>query len=219
MIENFNRMSSHKLTASFFLRPDVIRISRDLLGKRLFSRIGKGCVTGGIIVETEAYAGVQDRASHAYGNKVTARTEVMYRRGPVAYVYLCYGIHWLFNVITNIKGVPHAVLVRAIQPVKGIDLMVERRGRKKSDYRITSGPGAVAQALGIHGCHSGESLLGRRIWLKEGLKLAPAMICASPRIGVSYAGKDACLPWRFFIRGNAYVSQSALNKKYKKNQS
>jgi len=200
-------MSSRKLTASFFLRPDVIKISRDLLGKYLFTRIGDNIVTGGMIVETEAYSAPHDRASHAYGNKYTKRTEVMYRRGPVAYVYLCYGLHWLFNIITNIEGIPHAVLIRAIQPVKGIDLMLERRGKKKYDYRLTSGPGAVAQALGICGRHSGASLIGREIWLENGIKVSPAMICASPRIGVSYAGEDARLPWRFYIRGNAFVSR------------
>jgi len=199
-------MSSRKLTASFFLRPNVIKISRDLLGKYLFTRIGNNTVTGGMIVETEAYSAPHDRASHAYGNKYTKRTEVMYRRGPLAYVYLCYGLHWLFNIITNIEGIPHAVLIRAIQPVQGIDLMLERRG-KKYDYRITSGPGAVAQALGISGRHSGASLIGREIWLEKGIKVSPAMICALPRIGVSYAGKDAHLPWRFYIRGNVFVSR------------
>lgn len=206
-------MSSRKLTASFFLRPDVVKISRDLLGKCLFTRIGNESVTGGIIVETEAYAAPHDRASHAYGNKFTRRTEVMYRRGPVAYVYLCYGLHWLFNIITNIEGIPHAILIRAIQPVKGIELMIGRRGKKKYDCRLASGPGAVAQALGICGRHSGVSLIGREIWLEKGITVSPAMICASPRIGVSYAGKDACLPWRFYIRGNLHVSQAALNKK------
>jgi DNA-3-methyladenine glycosylase len=208
-------MSSRKLTASFFLRTDVVRISRDLLGKCLCSRIGNSRVTAGIIVETEAYAGARDRASHAYKNKRTGRTEVMFRRGPVAYVYFCYGLHWLFNIITNVEGIPHAVLVRAIQPVRGFDLMVERRGGNKPGCRVASGPGAVAQALGIRGCHSGENLLGRRIWIEEGIKVLPGMICASPRVGVAYAGRDARLPWRFFIRGNAFVSQAALNKKYR----
>jgi len=206
-------MSSRKLTASFFLRPDVVKISRDLLGKGLFTRIGGKVVTGGIIVETEAYAAPHDRASHAYGNKHTRRTEVMYRRGPVAYVYLCYGLHWLFNIITNIEGVPHAVLIRAIQPVEGIDLMLERRRKEKDDRRITSGPGAVAQALGICGRHTGASLVGREIWLEKGGAVSPAMVCASPRIGVAYAGQDARLPWRFYIRENSYVSRAVPNKK------
>lgn len=201
-------MSSRRLTASFFLRPDVVGISRDLLGKSLFTRINRSAVTGGIIVETEGYAGPHDRASHAYNNRFSRRTEVMYRRGPVAYVYLCYGLHWLFNIITNIEGIPHAVLIRAIQPVKGIKLMLKRRRKSRVDCRLTSGPGALSQALGICGRHSGLSLLGREIWLEDGIKVSPETICASPRIGVSYAGKDAYLPWRFYIRGNLWVSRA-----------
>jgi DNA-3-methyladenine glycosylase len=206
-------MSSRKLTAPFFLRPDVVKISRDLLGKCLFTRIGGDAVTGGIIVETEAYAAPHDRASHAYGNKRTRRTEVMFQRGPVAYVYLCYGLHWLFNIITNIEGIPHAVLIRAIQPVKGIDLMLARRGKKKDDGRLASGPGAVAQALGICGRHSGMSLVGHEIWLEKGIAISPAMIGASPRIGVAYAGRDARLPWRFYIRDSSRVGRVVLNRK------
>lgn len=201
-------MSSRRLTASFFLRPDVVGISRELLGKFLFTRINRGAVTGGIIVETEAYAGPHDRASHAYNNRFSRRTAVMYRRGPVAYVYLCYGIHWLFNIITNVEGIPHAVLIRAIQPAKGIELMLKRRGKSRGDGRLTSGPGVLSQALGICGRHSGISLLGREIWLERGVNVSPEMICASPRIGVCYAGNDARLPWRFYIRGNAFISQA-----------
>ncbi len=206
-------MSSPKLPASFFLRTDVVKIARDLLGKFLYTRIGGDAVTGGMIVETEAYRAPHDRASHAYGNKLTRRTAVMYRRGPVAYVYLCYGLHWLFNIITNVEGIPHAVLIRAIQPARGVDLMLARRGKKQHDRRLTSGPGALAQALGICGRHSGISLVGREIWLEEGVRVAPGMICVSPRIGVAYAGKDARLPWRFYIRGNEYVSRVLSEKK------
>ncbi|MDO9540906.1 MAG: DNA-3-methyladenine glycosylase [Kiritimatiellia bacterium] len=204
--------SSRRLTASFFLRPDTVEISRELLGKCLFTRINHGPVTGGLIVETEAYAGPQDRASHAYNNRFSGRTAVMYRRGPVAYVYLCYGLHWLFNIITNIEGIPHAVLIRAIQPVQGVKLMLKRRGKIKVDCRLTSGPGVLAQALGIRGRHSGLSLLGREIWLEEGVDVSPEMICASPRIGVRYAGKDAHLPWRFYIEGNLWVSRATPEK-------
>lgn len=204
--------SSRRLTALFFLRPDVVGISRELLGKCLFTRINHSAVTGGIIVETEAYAGPHDRASHAYNNRFSRRTEVMYKRGPVAYVYLCYGLHWLFNIITNVEGIPHAVLIRAIQPAKGIKLMLKRRGKSRVDYRLTSGPGVLSQALGISGRHSGISLLGREIWLEEGLNVSPEIICSSPRIGVSYAGEDAHLPWRFYIRGNSWVSRAALKK-------
>lgn len=205
-------MSSQRLTASFFLRPDVVQISRELLGKRLFTRIGNGAISGGLIVETEAYAGPQDRASHAYGNRLTKRTAVMYRAGPVAYVYLCYGLHWLFNIVTNVEGIPHAVLVRAIEPTTGQKLMLKRRKKRLLDCRLTSGPGAVAQALGIRGCHSGISLLGKTIWLEEGNHVSSAMICAAPRIGVWYAGQDAFLSRRFFIRGNQWVSRASSKK-------
>ncbi|MFA7159485.1 MAG: DNA-3-methyladenine glycosylase [Kiritimatiellia bacterium] len=210
-------MSSRRLSESFFLGPDVIEISRKLLGKVLCSRSPSGRITGGVIVETEAYAGAGDRASHAFGNRRTGRTAVMYRRGPVAYVYLCYGLHWLFNIITNVEGVPHAVLVRALQPVRGAALMARRRGLDKGDPRVASGPGAVSRALGITGAHSGESLLGRRIWVERGRSIPPDMVCSSRRIGVSYAGRDARRPWRFFIRGNACVSRRDLNRNYESN--
>jgi len=204
--------SSRRLTAPFFLRPDVVKISRQLLGKCLFTRINRATVTGGIVVETEAYAGPHDRASHAYNNRFSRRTEVMYRRGPVAYVYLCYGLHWLFNVITNVEGIPHAVLIRAIQPVKGIKLMLKRRGKKEVDSRLTAGPAVLSQALGICGRHSGLSLLGHEIWLEDGIDVPPAMIGSSARVGVDYAGKDARLPWRFYIRDNAWVSRPPPKK-------
>lgn len=199
-------MSSRRLTASFFLRPDVVIIGRELLGKHLYARTAAGAVTGGAIVETEAYAGPQDRASHAFGNKVTQRNAVMYARGPVAYVYLCYGRHWLFNIVTNGPGVPHAVLIRALQPLRGIALMRKRRGKSRREQRLASGPGALAQALGICGRHSGLSLLGDRIWLEAGQPVPPELVGAGPRIGVGYAGPDARLPWRFYIRGNPWVS-------------
>ena len=133
-------MPSKKLPISFFLRSDVIRISKELLGKYLFTRFQSGDLTGGLIVETEAYAGAEDRASHAYGNRRTQRTDVMFHRGGVAYVYLCYGIHALFNIITNLEGIPDAILIRAIHPTHGLQVMLRRRGRKKLDYSLTSGP-------------------------------------------------------------------------------
>lgn len=185
----------------------MVAISRELLGKGLFTRINRGAVTGGIIVETEAYAGPHDCASHAYNGRISRRTAVMYRPGPVAYVYLCYGLHWLFNVITNIEGVPHAVLIRAIQPVAGLALMLKRRGKNRA-AGLTSGPAMLARALGICGRHSGVSLLGNEIWLEEGRRVSPEMICAVPRIGVDYAGKDALRPWRFYLRGNPWVSRN-----------
>ena len=128
------------IPGSFYQRDNVVVVAKELLGKFLFTRID-GDVTGGIIVETEAYAGVIDRASHAFGNRRTARTEVMYSKGGTAYVYLCYGIHSLFNVVTNQKDVPDAVLIRGIKPVAGIDTMLRRAGKKSVDKDFGNGPG------------------------------------------------------------------------------
>lgn len=190
----------------FYMQQDVVDIARSLLGKILHTALD-GHYTAGIIVETEAYNGVIDKASHAYGNRRTKRTEVMYAQGGVAYVYLCYGIHHLFNVVTNVAGVPHAVLIRALEPLHGIDVMMERRHKLKADFSITKGPGSVAQALGLHTRHSGETLLGPAIWITEAKEeMNQKEIIASPRIGVDYAQEDALLPYRFYLENNPYVS-------------
>ena len=195
-----------KLPVAFFRRPDVIRISRDLLGQYLFTRIDNQGLTGGRIVETEAYAGATDRASHAYGNRRTRRTAVMYEAGGVAYVYLCYGLHALFNIITGVKGIPHAVLIRALEPTHGIPIMLKRRRKARLDRTLTAGPGALAQALGIAVRHSGQSLLGNEIWMEKGMAIRPEQVIATTRVGVDYAGADAKLPWRFRVRANAWTS-------------
>lgn len=188
-----------KLDESFYIRDDVVKISRQLLGKVLVTRFGNK-ITSGIITETEAYRGITDKASHAYNNRRTARTEIMYRKGGTAYVYLCYGIHSLFNVVTNKENIPHAVLIRAVVPEKGIKIMLNRRGVAASGRKIFSGPGSVSQALGIHYSHTGENLSGNKIWIEDaGHTILPAQIKVSPRIGVDYAGTDALLPYRFFI--------------------
>ncbi|MBU4199117.1 MAG: DNA-3-methyladenine glycosylase [Verrucomicrobia bacterium] len=196
-----------KLTASFFLQADVVKIGRELLGKMLFTHIGRGPVCGGIIVETEAYGGARDRASHAYGNRRTRRTEVMFHGGGVAYVYLCYGIHSLFNIITNKEGIPDAVLIRAIQPVHGIEVMLKRRRKVRRDCSLGAGPGALSQALGIGLKHNGISVSGDVIWLEQGIRIRPSQIASGPRIGVQYAGADAQRPWRFWIRGSEWISR------------
>jgi DNA-3-methyladenine glycosylase len=188
-----------KLPESFYTRNNVVQISRDLLGKVLFTKF-RGKITAGIITETEAYQGITDRASHAFNNRRTKRTEIMYSKGGTAYVYLCYGIHSLFNVVTNKENIPHAVLVRAIHPLEGIDVMLKRRKAKLNGKSFTGGPGTVAQALGIHFSHSGESLLVDKIWIEDrGIKISSSQIQISKRIGVDYAGKDALLPYRFVI--------------------
>jgi DNA-3-methyladenine glycosylase len=198
-----------KLRIDFYQRNDVVQIARELLGKILVTK-WNGIETSGRIVEVEAYNGVVDRASHAAGGRRTNRNEVMYGEGGVSYVYLCYGIHHLFNVVTNKQETPHAVLIRALEPIKGIDVMLERTGKKKADNTLTKGPGNVSKALGISfKQHSGLSLLSKEIFIAEDdFKLAKKDVVASPRIGVDYAGEDAKLPYRFFVKGNAFVSGS-----------
>jgi DNA-3-methyladenine glycosylase len=198
-----------KLRIDFYQRNDVAQIARELLGKILVTK-WNGIETSGRIVEVEAYNGVVDRASHAAGGRRTNRNEVMYGEGGVSYVYLCYGIHHLFNVVTNKQETPHAVLIRALEPIKGIDVMLERTGKKKADNTLTKGPGNVSKALGISfKQHSGLSLLSKEIFIAEDdFKLAKKDVVASPRIGVDYAGEDAKLPYRFYIKGNPFVSGS-----------
>ena len=196
-----------KLKSTFYLRDDVVQISQELLGKVLCSRIN-GAVTKAVISETEAYAGVGDKASHAWGGRRTNRTEPMFGSGGTAYVYLCYGIHHLFNVVTAEAGTPHAILVRAGQPLQGIALMKKRRGPRATEKNLLSGPGSLAQALGITTRATGTSLLGDRIWIEDhDVVVDPELILVGPRIGVDYAGEDAARPYRFMVR--AALLQSA----------
>lgn len=194
------------LDDNFFTREDVVKIARELLGKIIVTNFNHQ-LTAARITETEAYNGIVDKASHAYNNRRTKRTEIMYANGGVAYVYLCYGIHHLFNVVTNIKDVPHAILVRAVEPLFGIDVMLQRANKQKAGYRLTSGPGNVSKALGIFTHHTGIDLKSKDFFIAgDGMKISPGNIVATPRIGVDYAGEDALLPYRFFIRDNKYVS-------------
>jgi DNA-3-methyladenine glycosylase len=202
-----------KLDRPFYERADVAKIARELLGKLLITNFS-GQRTSGRIVETEAYNGIGDRASHAYGNRRTPRTEIMYGSAGTAYVYLIYGIHHLFNVVTNKKGIPHAILIRALEPVEGVEVMLERTGKVKPDYTLTKGPGNVSKALGLHTSDTGSDLLGDLIFIgDDGYRPRKGEIGLSPRIGVDYAGPDALLPYRFFLKGNGYVSgRAAMNK-------
>lgn len=195
------------LPESFYTRKDVVKIAKELLGKVLVTNFN-GIYTAGMIVETEAYAGSSDKASHAFGNRRTARTEKMFAAGGTAYVYLCYGIHHLFNVVTNVKDIPHAVLIRAVEPTDGIEYMLERRRKETVQPSLTAGPGAMSMALGIHTSQSGLALSGKEIWLEDrGIKIAAKDIVAGTRVGVAYAQEDALLPYRFYIKGNKYVSR------------
>jgi DNA-3-methyladenine glycosylase len=195
------------LPESFYRRDDVVAIARELLGKVIVTDID-GRISSGIITETEAYAGIADRASHAYGGRRTKRTETMYAAGGVAYVFLCYGIHHLFNVVTNTVDVPHAVLIRGLQPLEGIDTMLARRGKVRLQPSLSAGPGALSQALGIDTMHTGVSLQGPGITIVEGPEVIKDQdIVAATRVGVAYVQEDALLPYRFYIRGNQYVSK------------
>jgi DNA-3-methyladenine glycosylase len=193
-----------KLKEDFYLRNDVTGVARDLLGKLLITRID-GHYTAGTIVETEAYSW-RERGCHAYAGRRTARNEAMFGAGGQAYVYLCYGIHHLFNVVTNREGVAEAVLIRALQPEQGQKTMLERSG-KTNLRRITAGPGRLTRALGITTALNGALLGGRTVWLEEGPPVPPRLRLASQRIGIAYAGADAGLPWRFALAGNPWVSK------------
>lgn len=195
-----------KLEKEFYQGDDVVRIAKELLGKILVTR-WNGIETSGRIVETEAYEGITDKASHAFGGRRTKRNEIMYENGGIVYVYLCYGIHHLFNVVTNVKDVPHAVLIRALEPMKGINKMLVRANKKTIDPTLTRGPGNLTKALGISTNHSGFSLHNKELYiLSDDFGYSRNEIGSSPRIGVDYAGKDALLPYRFYVKGNLYVS-------------
>lgn len=193
-------MSPVKLDVHFYSGKDVVKIARSLLGKQLVTNFS-GNLTAGIITETEAYAGETDKASHAFGGRKTERTSIMYGPPGTAYVYLIYGIHSLFNVVTNEVGIPHAILIRAIYPTRGLNQMLKRR--KKSDMppeKLCIGPGTLSTALGIHFSQTGKSLTGKEIWIEDiGLKIPANKIVTGPRIGVDYAGDHALLPYRFRI--------------------
>ncbi|MBC7887692.1 MAG: DNA-3-methyladenine glycosylase [Ferruginibacter sp.] len=195
-----------KLKIDFYNRKDVTQIASDLLGKIVITKLG-GVITSGRIVETEAYVGITDKASHSWSGKRTARNEHMYAQAATAYVYVCYGIHQMLNIVTNEKEIPDAVLIRAVEPLEGITTMLERTDKKKQDNTLTRGPGNVGKALGIYKIHSGINLLGDTIFVvSDDYRLDENQIGRSKRVGVDYAGPDALLPYRFYIKGNKYVS-------------
>jgi DNA-3-methyladenine glycosylase len=196
-----------KLPATWYQSRDVVALSKQLIGKYLFTYLD-GDLTGGIIVETEAYAGIIDKASHAYGNRNTPRTKTMFQHGGIAYVYLCYGIHEMFNIVTSTEGEPHAILIRAIEPTEGIETMLLRRNMVAVKPNITAGPGSVAKSLGISRAINAFDLTGDTIWIEDrGLLIPNDKIAAVPRVGVAYAAQDALLPYRFYVKGNIYVSK------------
>ncbi len=195
-----------KLPVEFYDRPGVVTIAKELIGKIIVTKFD-AVVTSGRIVETEAYIGLTDRASHSFGGRRTARNEYMYAGAGTAYVYICYGMHHLFNIVTNKKDIPDAVLIRALEPIKGIEQMLKRTGKKTIDNTLTRGPGNAAKALGISKGHSGINLAKNEIFITDdGFEVNKKILGTSRRIGVESSGDAALLPYRFYIKGNPFVS-------------
>lgn len=196
-----------KLKPEYFQNKDVIFLAQDLLGKILFTK-KNGEITAGIITETEAYFGEEDKASHAYGGRRTLRTEAMYQPSGYSYIYLCYGIHHLFNIVVSLKNDPKSVLIRSVEPYQGFSVIENRRNRPSSDKSISSGPGSVCKALGIDMTFNRKPLTGEDIWIEDsGLQYRTEDIASTPRIGVAYADEHAQLPLRFYLKNNRYVSK------------
>lgn len=196
------------LPQRFYLEGDVVQIAKKLLGKIIVTDIDDQ-LTLSRIVETEAYDGRVDKACHAYPQRRTPRTEVMFKEGGRSYVYLCYGIHYLFNIVTHVENEPNAVLLRAVEPVAGLHFMADRR-KVKSQINFTNGPGKLASALGITRNFNDLVLYDPQspIWIaEEKEKIDKPEIIQTTRIGVDYAEEDALLPWRFYIKDNPYVSR------------
>lgn len=197
-----------RLGRAFYAREETLAVARDLLGKRLVVPTSEGARVSGRIVEVEAYLGAEDKAAHSYGWRRTARTETMYALGGTVYVFFVYGMHHQFNVVTGPEGSPTAILVRAIEPDEGIDLMRERRAVTK-ERELTSGPGKLCKALGIDRSFDREDLTkSTRVWLEDaGVRPRPEEIAEGPRIGIAYAEEYALKPWRFWLKGNVFVSK------------
>jgi DNA-3-methyladenine glycosylase len=200
-------MNSGILKKDFYTQADTVMIARTLLGKTLHTQFSRKH-TAGVICETEAYCGTTDRGCHAYNGRLTDRTRIMYAEGGVSYVYLCYGIHHLFNVVTHTEGEPHAVLIRAIAPLEGIETMVKRRGISSVSDQLAAGPGLVAQCLGLTTKHNGLSLLGDQIWITNAPVVDDGNILASPRVGMNFSGPYHSIPWRFRIKGSPHTSKA-----------
>ena len=201
-----NHVRGSKLPREFYTRADVLKVSRDLLGKLLVVPTANRKRVSAMIVEVEAYRGPEDRASHAFGGRRTKRTETMYQTGGVAYVYFVYGMYYQFNVVSSVQDIPHAILVRALEPVEGIEFMRKRR-HTHPDHNLTNGPGKLCIAMGIDRELDGADLLGNRVWLEDYQTIPPSKISKGPRIGIDYAEDWVDKPWRFWIKDNSYVSR------------
>lgn len=200
------RMSATRLNTDFFTRKDTLRVARDLLGKLLVVPAADGRRVSGMIVETEAYLGEIDKAAHSYGGRRTARNEITYAEGGHVYVFFVYGMYYQLNLVTGLADHPHVVLIRAVEPVEGIEIMRERRGEMK-DENLTAGPGKLCIALGIDRSLNGEDLSGERIWVEEYRNFKKSEIVSGPRVGINYAEEFVDMPWRFWVNGNEFVSK------------
>lgn len=204
-----------KLPREFYTRADTLRIARELLGKTLVVPTADGERVAGKIVETEAYCGVEDKAAHSYKNRRTKRTETMFAAGGTAYIFFIYGMYFQFNVVAGEVGVPHAILIRAVEPLENVEAMRERRHsikgkiskKKMPDRNLTSGPGKLCIAFGIDQTFNNEDLLGEKVWLEDGAKISAAEIVAGKRVGIDYAEEYAEKPWRFWLKDNPFVSR------------
>ncbi len=195
-----------KLSREFYTRADTLQIARDLLGKTLVVPTETGERVSAMIVETEAYLGIEDKAAHSYNNRRTKRTETMFAVGGTVYIFFIYGMYFQFNVVVGKIGTPHAILVRAAAPVENVEIMRVRRGAMK-DANLTSGPGKLCIALGINKTFNNEDLRGKRVWLERGAKISPGEIAFGKRIGIDYAEEYAEKPWRFWVKDNLFVSR------------
>ena len=206
---------SEKLPREFYLRDETLEIARELLGKILVVPSDTGERVSGIIVEAEAYLGAIDKAAHSYGNRRTQRTETMFAIGGTAYIFFIYGMYFQFNVVVGAIDSPHAILIRAVEPLEGVEIMRERRRLKSknpeakiTDKNLTSGPGKLCIALGIDKTFNNEDLLGDRVWLEDGAKIADEKVAFGKRIGIDYAEEFAEKPWRFWVKDNSFVSKT-----------
>lgn len=192
---------AYTLPSEFYLDNELLAIAKGLLGKELVCT-GHDGITAGLITETEAYAGIHDKASHAYGGRFTQRTATMYQTGGIAYVYLCYGLHHMFNVVTHAQGIPNAVLIRAVYPTKGLGHMKRRRmGRAK--HLWCNGPGKLCQALGIDLSHNALALDSSAVQIVDvGVGVKNDEVWVGPRIGIEYAQEDRLLPYRYLWQGS-----------------
>jgi DNA-3-methyladenine glycosylase len=203
---------SAKLPREFYTRSNVLTVTRELLGKLLVVPAANGMRVSGMIVEAEAYRGPHDRASHAYDWRRTKRTETMYQRGGTAYVYFVYGMYYQFNVVSNVEDIPHAILIRALEPVEGIEIMRQRR-KGQTDHNLTNGPGKLCIAMGIDRSKDRADLLGREVWIEDYKAIPRSRIASGPRIGIDYAEGWVDKPWRFWISDNQFVSRRPVQPK------